>query len=84
MVLGLLDPLQTFSQLVSDRIVRAFNRSGATRPVAIDIPKAFDRVWDAGLLHRLKSYGMSCQIFGLISSFVRNRQLQVVLDGKSS
>ena len=36
-----------------------------------------------GLLHRLKSYGISGQIFGLIS-FLSNRQLQVVLDGKSS
>ena len=70
--------------VVSDRIARAFNRSGATRAVALDISKAFDRVWHAGLLHKLKSYGISGQIFGLISSFHRNRQLQVVLDGKSS
>ena len=33
---------------------------------------------------KLKSYGISDQIFGLISSFLSNRQLQVVLDGKSS
>ena len=38
----------------------------------------------AGLLHKLKSYGISGQIFGLISSFLSNRQLQVVLNGKSS
>ena len=31
-----------------------------------------------------KSYGISGQIFGLISSFLSNRQLRVVLDGKSS
>ena len=30
------------------------------------------------------SYGISGQIFGLISSFLNNRQLPVVLDGKSS
>ena len=42
--------------VASDRIARAFNRSGATRAVALDIPKAFDRVWHAGLLHKLKSY----------------------------
>ena len=30
------------------------------------------------------SYGISGQIFGLISSFLSNRQLRVVLDGKSS
>ena len=67
-----------------DRISRAFNRSGATRAVALDISKAFDRVWHAGLLHKLKSYGISGQIFGLISFFLSNKRLRVVLDGKSS
>ena len=38
----------------------------------------------SGLLHKLKSYGISGQIFGLISSFLINRRLRVVLDGKSS
>ena len=52
--------------------------------MALDISKAFDRVWHAGLLHKLKSYGISGQIFVLISSFLSNRQLRVVLDGKSS
>ena len=70
--------------VVSDRIARAFSRSGATPAVALDISKAFDRVWHAGLLHKLKSYGISGQIFSLISSFLSNRRLQVVLDGKSS
>ena len=31
--------------LVSDRIARAFNRCGATPAAALDISKAFDRVW---------------------------------------
>ena len=70
--------------VLSDRIARAFNRSGATRAVALDISKAFDRVWHAGLLHKVKSYGNSDQIFGLISSFLSNRQLRVVLDWMSS
>ena len=52
--------------------------------MTLDISKAFDRVWHAGLLHKLKSYGISSQIFGLISSFLSNKRLQVVLDGKSS
>ena len=79
-------------KVASDRIAMAFNRSGATRAVALDISKAyiltldisFGRVWHAGLLHKLKSYGISVQVFGLISSFLSKRQLQVVLDGKSS
>ena len=70
--------------VVFDKIAWAFNRSGATRAVAFNIFEAFDRVWHAGLLHKLKSYGISGQMFGLISSFLSNRWLQVVLDGKSS
>ena len=83
MVLGLLNLLLIFS-VVSDRIARAFNRPGASWAVELDISKAFDKVWHAGLLHKLKSYGISGQICGLISSVLSNRWLRVVLNGKSS
>ena len=42
---------------VSDRIAGAFNRSEATLAVALDISKAFNRVWHADLLQKCKSYG---------------------------
>ena len=32
--------------------------------MALDISKIFDRVWHTGLPHKLKSYGISRQIFG--------------------
>ena len=70
--------------VTSDRTARALNRYEATRVVALDIFKASGRVWYAGLLHKLKSYEILGHIFGLISSFLSNRRLQVVLDGKSS
>ena len=41
-------------------------------------------VWHASLLHVFKLYKISGLMFGLTSSFVSNRQLQVVVDGKSS
>ena len=44
--------------VVSDRITRAFNRSGATRAAALDISKAFNKVWHADLPYQLKSYGI--------------------------
>ena len=54
----------------SDRI------TGTTLAVMLDITKVFDRLWDADLLH------ISSQVFGLILSFLSERLLQVVLDGK--
>ena len=68
--------------VASDRNARAFNR--ATQAVACDISKAFHIVWHTGLFHKLKSYGIPVQIFGLISYFLSNKWLRVVLDGKSS
>ena len=44
-----------FLTVVSDRIAKAFNRSGATRAVALDISKTFDMVWHGGLLCKLMS-----------------------------
>lgn len=31
--------------------------------MALDISKPFDKVWNAGLLPKLKGYGVSCRIF---------------------
>ena len=83
--------VEIFEKLVNIRIhdnleklLRLLTGSGATRDVALDISKAFGRVWHAGLPHKLKPYGISGQIFDLISSFLSNRQFRVVLDGKSS
>ena len=70
--------------VLSDRIARSFSRTGATRAVARDISKALDSFWHAGLLHKLKSFGISGQILSLISSFLSNRRLRFVLDGRSS
>ena len=64
-----------FLTVVFVRINRAFNRSRTTQAVVLDICKTFDRVWHAGLVHRLKSYGIPGQILGFISSFLSNRQL---------
>ena len=59
--------------VVSDRIARYFNKSGTTGAAALDISKAFGRVWQI----KLKSYGILVRIFGLILSFLRNRWLRV-------
>ena len=53
--------------VVSNSIARAFNSSGATRAVALNISKAFDRVWHAGLFHKFKSDGISGQTLIVLS-----------------
>ena len=53
-----------------DGIARAFSKSRAPTAVAFDISKAFNRVWHASLLAKLKSYGISGRIVGLTSSFL--------------
>ena len=55
--------------MVSDRIAWASNRSRATRAVALDIFKAFDRVWQAGLLHKRRSWGTSVRYLALFLLF---------------
>ena len=65
--------------MLPDSTARAFNRSGATRAVTLDISKASDWVGQADLLHKLTYYGISGQIFGLIYCFLSNRQFQMVL-----
>ena len=52
--------------------------------MAVDIFKILEMAWHAGLLLKLKPYRISGQIFGLIFSFLSNRRLRVVLDGRSS
>ena len=44
-----MDWIHKYAELL-DRIARAFNRSGATRAVALDICKAFNKILHAGPL----------------------------------
>ena len=60
--------------LISDRMARTFNRYEAAGAVTLDISKSLNRVWHADVLYKLKSYGISVQVFDLFSSFL-------VLDG---
>ena len=45
--------------VISERVYRALDACGETRANAIDIYKAFDKVWHAGLFHKLIAYGIS-------------------------
>ena len=83
MVLGLPVQLQIFLQLYLIELLGLLTGLGLLELWHLIYPKLLI-VWHAGLLHKLKSYGISGQIFDLISSFLSNRRLRVVLDEKAS
>ena len=41
-------------------------------------------MWHTGFIHKLKAYGVSGQVLGIIRSFLSSRLIRVVLDGQSS
>ena len=69
---------------ITEHISRVLDRQGESRSVALDISKAFDKVWHLGLLHKLRSYGITGPLHQLLASFLKDRQMSVVLDGQKS
>ena len=57
---------------------------GESYVVALDISKAFDRVWHKSLLSKLPSYGFPPSLCSLLLSFLSNRSIAVVVDGSTS
>ena len=51
------------------------------RTVILDISKAFDKIWLPGLIFKIKSFGISGDLFELIKKFLSNRFQIVVLNG---
>ena len=60
------------------------NPSLEVRGNFLDISKAFDKIWDEGLLHKLESLGISGKLLNLFRSFLNDRHQRVVLNGKLS
>ncbi len=57
---------------------------GETFAVALDMSKAFDRVWHKSLLSKLPSYGFYPSFCIFISSFLSDRSISAVVDGNCS
>ena len=54
------------------------------RSIFLDISKAFDKVWHKGLLYKLKSVGISGDLFNLLENYLSGRLQRVVLNGQTS
>ena len=49
-----------------------------------EISKAFDIVWDEGIVHKLKSNRISGNLLSLLTDSLRNRKERVILNDQSS
>ena len=49
-----------------------------------DISKAFDKVWHEGLLYKLKSIGISGELYNLLENYLSDRFQRVILNGQFS
>ena len=54
------------------------------RGVFLHISKAFDKVWNKGLLFKFKSYGVEDELLSLLECYFCNREQRVVLNGQTS
>ena len=52
------------------------------RFVFLDISKAFEKVWHKGLLYKLKSVGISGELYNLLENYLSGRFQRVVLMDK--
>ena len=70
---------------ITHNIYKSFdaNLSLEARGVYLFISKAFNRVWNNGLLYKLKLLGICDSCFNLIQSFLDNKHQRVVLKGQS-
>ena len=62
----------------------ALDAGKEVRAVFCDISKAFDRVWHAGLIHKLEAAGVAGEALLWFRSYLSDRRQRVVLPGASS
>ena len=62
--------------VLSEHIYYSLDAGGETRPIALDISKAFDKVWHSILLHKLKAYCVVGPILSILESFLPERSLK--------
>jgi len=71
---------------ITHEIFEAFdcNPTLEVRSVFLDISKAFDKVWHEGLLYKIKSMGISDEVYNLLENYLSNRFQRVLLNGQKS
>ena len=83
---GFLPGHSTVTQLIEiyDEFCKAVEKGKEIRVVFLDISKAFDRVWHAGLLHKLHGSGIRGRLLQWLKNYLTDRQQRVTINGAKS
>ena len=83
---GFLPGDSTVNQLtyVYNTFSEALDCGKEIRAVFCNISKAFDRVWHAGLLHKLETNGVTEEVLNWFTNYLMDRKQRVVLPGVTS
>ena len=76
----------TIYQLLSitSSIYENFEKFNETRAIFLDISKAFDKVWNNGLIFKLRCNGLPGSLLDFFHNYLSNRRQRVVLNGQES
>ena len=69
---------------ITHNIYKSFDDGYEVSGVFLDISKAFDKVWQDGLIFKLQENGISGNLLKVLKHFLTNRKQRVVLNGQSS
>ena len=67
-----------------DEIHSSLDINLEVRAVFLDMSKAFDKVWHAGLLFKLKQNGINGRLLNLLENYLEKRKQRVLLNGFAS
>ena len=83
---GFLPGSSTITQLLElyNNFCEAVTKEKEIRIVFLDISKAFDRVWHAGLLAKLKASGIGGRLIRWLENYLKSRQQRVGINGQFS
>ena len=70
---------------ITHEIFEAFDCNPAleVRSVFLDISEAFDKLWHEGLLFKLRSMGISGELYNLLGNYLSGRFQRVILNGQT-
>ena len=77
-------PMGYLQALLPEKWCNSIHHFGESKVVALDISKAFDRVWHVALLSKCIALGVGDNSYRFLSSFLRDRTIRFVIDEISS